>query len=176
MKRFLLKLRAAYRLRKLERALSARDATMTYMLTTLGNISIMWAAINMILNTFIEWNQRRLGVELPRGLPKSFTGKLDHLRKVEKDELWSAEDRVEMREIRLALGRLNVTRAELFHGLVVMTGWSEDYTIHIAKEEGNELIRKRRDQTYADLMAFRNELMGMIERLTVLYNPILGFD
>lgn len=150
---------------------------MTYMLTTLGNISIMWSAISLILNNFIEWNQHRIGVALPHGLPRNFTAKLEHLRKkVEKDEAWTAEQRTEMREIRLELSRLNGTRVELFHGLVIMTGLTEDFEIHIAKEEGNALHRKRIDQNYADLMAFRNELSLMIERLTTLYGPIIGIE
>lgn len=149
---------------------------MTYMLTTLGSISIAWSAINLILNTFIEWNQHRLGTELPRGLPRNFTSKLRHLKGVEKDEAWTDEQQAEMRAIRLQLNDLNQTRVELFHGLVFMTGLNEDITIHIAKEEGNELVRKTVERNYAELRRFRDDLAAIMHRMADLYDPILGFD
>jgi hypothetical protein len=149
---------------------------MTYILTTLGTISIMWSAISLVLNTFIEWNQARTGTVPSGGFPRHFTMKLRYLKKVEKDEFWTPEQRTEMRAIRLELGRLNSTRVELAHGLVHMTGVTDDVVIHIAKEEGSELLRRRVDKTYSELRKFRNELSQMIGRLTALYNPILGFD
>ena len=151
-----------------------RRATMISILTTLGNVSIMWSGISLLLNSFIEWNQDRLGQQLPRGLPRHFTSKLEHLKKVEKDDLWSEEQRKEMRAIRLELGRLNNTRIELVHGFVFMTGLTEDFEIHIVKEQGNQLMRKTIERSYAELRQFRDGLFRMIVQLTDLYDPIMG--
>lgn len=176
MKHLLNRLRAIIGNRRFARSLSEREATITYMLTTLGNSTVLWSAINLILNTFFEWNQQRLGVNLPRGLPKSFTSKLKLLKSVEKDGLWSALQRAEMRAIRIDLGALNSLRTELVHGLVHMTGLDENFVIYIAKEEGHELIRKSVGRNYTELRQFCEDLSKMTERLTVLLNPILSFD
>ena len=134
----------------------------------------MWSGISLLLNSFIKWNQDRLETQLPRGLPRHFTTKLDHLKGVEKDPFWTADQRNEMRKIRLELARLNDTRIELVHGFVFTTGMTEDFVIHIAKEEGNDLIRKTVERSYADLRQFRDDLFRMIVRITALYGPIMG--
>lgn len=70
-------------------------------LAALGNITISWAGIGLILNRFIEAHHNQIGNIAKKGLPRNFTSKLEYLEKVEKHPGWSPDRSTELRAMRL---------------------------------------------------------------------------
>ena len=110
-------------------------------LVALGNTTIGWAGINLILNVFIEGHHNQRGKPIRKDLPKNFTDKLEYLKKVERDPEWNATRLAEFREMRLALASMNRKRVVLTHGLARRLGYGPAWSVHVAKEEGDNLKR-----------------------------------
>lgn len=143
-------------------------------LTAIGNITIAWAGINLILNRFIEADRAERGPMFEDHLPKAFTRKLDYLEKVEGDPRWAPDRITIFKTFRPELAELNTYRVDLVHGLLTRNGYAPEWTIHVAKESKDKLARRTVAQTSDDIHAFAQRLSDMGERLSAFFMPMLG--
>lgn len=117
--------RAALEQRRQERAYHRHAAWQhtQLILTALGNISIRWAGIGLILNHLIEWHIASTGHVPASGFPRAFTKKLDYIKEqIERDPYIHEDERTSLRELRLRLAKANEFRVELFHGYLWHVG------------------------------------------------------
>lgn len=157
-----------------------QDAAWLYtqsILTALGNITISWAGINLILNHFIEAHHNQLRMPFERfrktGLPRNFTSKLDYLEEVEHDPRWDPNRLAELRQMRLELAELNEKRINLTHGLLMRRGYGPDFTIHRAKEVQHSIHRQNIPYSGQDVIEFSRELSDMGGRLSRFFMPLI---
>lgn len=143
-------------------------------LIAIGNITIGWAGINLILNVFIEGHHNQLGRPIRDNLPRDFKAKLDYLKKVERDPAWAAERLSEFRAMRLELARMNKKRVMLTHGLAMRRGYGPAWNVHVAKEEGDNLKRGDIPHVAQDFHDFATEVSDMGGRLSRFFMPILA--
>ena len=137
----------------------------------LGNITISWAGIGLILNRFIEAHHNQAGMSLVKELPRNFTGKLEYLKKVERDPRWAPERLAELKEMRLELADLNKRRINVTHGLLWRNG--PGWTVHIAKEDGDFLMRKNLSHSSQDIHDLSHDLAAIGGRLSRFFMPML---
>jgi hypothetical protein len=149
---------------------SARSKEIQGVLMAVGNITVSWAGISLILNLFIEAHHNQFGKPIRSDLPRDFTAKLDYIKKVECDPRWDSQRLEDLREIRLELAALNQRRVNLVHGLLVRRGLG--WAIHLAKEQGDNLLRKDVPHTGDEIHAFSRELADMGGRLSLFFAPI----
>lgn len=143
-------------------------------LVALGNITISWAGINLILNTFIEAHHNHLGRPIRKDIPMSFTGKLEYMKKAERDPRWNPGQLAKFRLIRLELAKLNEKRVNITHGLLLRRGYGPEFTIHIAKESGDNLMRKNIPYSGQDIIAFGAELSHIGRKMSEFFGPLVG--
>ena len=143
-------------------------------LAALGNITIGWAGINLILNVFIEGHHNQLGKSIRADLPRDFSQKLEYLKKVERDPNWQPERLAEFRQIRLALTAMNKKRVLLVHGLVSRVGYGPTWNVHFAKEEGDNLKRRDVPHTSQDFHDIAAEVSTMGGQISRFFMPILA--
>lgn len=144
-------------------------------LVALGNVTISWAGINLILNVFIEAHHNQLGRPIRKdGLPRHFTSKLEYLKKVESSPNWDPARLAEFRDIRIKLSELNEKRISLVHGLLLRRGYGPAFNVHVAKEEGHSLARRELPYSRDDVLAFSTELLEMGGRLSRFFAPLLS--
>jgi hypothetical protein len=149
----------------------AREAEVQAVLMALGNITISWAGIGLILNRFIEAHHQQSPTRIEKAIPRNFTGKLDYIKKVERDPRWQPERLAELRQMRLELADLNDRRINVTHGLLWRNG--PGWTIHIAKEDGDSLMRKDLRHTSEDIYALSRDLGDIGGRLSRFFMPML---
>jgi hypothetical protein len=142
-------------------------------LVALGNITIHWAGINLILNRFIEGHRFTFGPVIRDELPRSFTGKLDYLEKVEKT-LTEPATAAQFRAFRLELAELNEQRINVVHGLLRRRGYGPRWTIHIAKEVKDRLHRNDIPSHSNDIHALARRLSDVSHRLATFFRPMFG--
>jgi len=137
-------------------------------LIALGNITIGWAGINIILNHFLEQYQIGEGAKRRDEIPRNFTGKLKYMKEIESDPLMAPHVLMEWRAVRLKLGELNEFRINLTHGLLVRKGYGGRWTIHIAKEVKDRLQRWNVSHTTQEIHDFAKEISDMGGRIARL--------
>ena len=138
-------------------------------LTAIGNITIGWAGINLILNTFFDNYTNKGGAKARKEIPRAFTEKLKYLKEIEKDPLCASIYLTEARDVRLKLAEMNEFRVALFHGLAMRRGYGTSWTIHMAREEKNQLRRWNQHHTSSDIFAFSKDVSDWGGRLARLY-------
>jgi hypothetical protein len=149
----------------------ARQTEIDGVLMALGNITIGWAGIGLILNTFIEAHHNQLGKPIRKEIPRDFTQKLDYIKKAERDPRWTPERRQELTQMRLELAALNQKRKNIAHGLLYRRG--PKWVIHVAKEEGDSLMRKDIPHTAQDIHDFAGEVSDIGGRLSRFFMPLI---
>jgi hypothetical protein len=149
----------------------AREKDIQAVLMALGNITISWAGIGLILNRFIEAHHTQSGPPFARELPRSFIGKLEYIKKAERDPRWDPQRLAELRQMRLELADLNDRRINVTHGLLWRNG--PGWTIHIAKEAGDSLMRKNIPHTSQDIYDLSRDLAAMGARLSRFFLPLV---
>lgn len=142
-------------------------------LVAIGNMTLSWAGINLILNTFIEAHHNQRGKPIRNDLPRDFTAKLEYIKKVERDPEWHPERLAELREMRLALGEMNKKRVMMTHGLAFRRGYGPAWNIHVAKEEGDNLMRQDVPHSAQDFHLFALEVSQMGGRMSRFFMPML---
>ncbi len=144
-------------------------------LVSLGNITIAWAGINLILNSFIEAHWHQLGPATKgKELPRSFTGKLDYLKQLERDQRWDSTRLTEFRQMRLELADLNQRRINVVHGFLMRRGYGPRWTIHIAKEVDDRLHRDNLPHSSQEVHQLNIDLNDILRRLSIFFRPMLG--
>lgn len=144
------------------------------MLVALGNITIMWAGISLVLNRFIEIHMQQAGHVIRKDIPRSFTGKLDYMDKFERTNEWAPERLAEFRDIRLTLAQLNQERINIVHGLLMRRGYGPHWNIHIAKEIEDRLHRDKLPHTSQDIHELTRRLSDMVRRVTTFFSPLIA--
>jgi hypothetical protein len=147
-------LQYALKVRRQQR--SAREKEIQAVLMALGNITLSWAGIGLILNRFIEAHHTQSAAPIAKEIPRSFTGKLDYIKKVEREPWWHPDRRDELRQMRLELADLNDRRINVTHGFLWRNG--PGWTIHIAKETGDNLMRKDVPHSSQDIYDLSHDL------------------
>jgi hypothetical protein len=154
-----------------------REAAWLYtqgILSHLGEATISWAGINLILNRFIEAHHTQIGNIAKNGLPRNFTSKLEYLRKVEQHQGWGVDRSAELRVMRLELAALNEKRVNLTHGLLMRQGYGPTFTIHIAKEVADSLFRQTIPYSGQEIVEFSKELSEMGGRLSRFFMFVIA--
>lgn len=141
-------------------------------LIALGNISIGWAGINLVLNYFLENYTLHDGPMAKDEIPRSFEGKLDYMKKIERDPRCGPLYLAESKAIRQQLARMNKRRVSLVHGLIGRKGYGPNWVVHIAKEDGKQLRRWKEHYTAQDVHDFAAEISAMGDRVTRLFPPM----
>jgi hypothetical protein len=141
-------------------------------LLAIGNITIGWAGINLILNMFIEGHHKQIG-GIMKELPRNFTRKLEYLQKVESDSAWQPERLAQFRAFRLKLQEMNEFRVKLVHGLAFSIGRQQQWKIHVAKEAGSDLIRWDEFYSSDDIRHFSKAVNAMGHELSEFFAPML---
>lgn len=144
-------------------------------LIAVGNMTIMWAGIGLMLNNLIEWHQAKIGTAVRRDFPRNFSTKLGYLKAMERDTRWTADERAKLYAIRLELARLNEFRKNMVHGLLHQKNKrTRDWHIYIAKEEGNGLLRRSISHSYADIMAASEAMAAISHEISPFFARIIG--
>lgn len=108
-----------YARRTREKQAEASWAYTQSVLTTLGNITIAWAGIEMMLTHLVLWHHVRSGIIPVDGLPRMLSKQLDYVKRtIEKDESLDIETRQHIAEIRRSIFILNEFRISVTHGVV----------------------------------------------------------
>jgi hypothetical protein len=154
-----------------------KDASWAYVqsvLTTIGNMTITWAGIELMLNTLIEWYQARVGTVIRKDLPRDFSRKLAYLKKMEPDIRWSTADREQLRQIRIELARLNEFRKNIVHGLLTRSGNTMDWQAYLARVEGPRLIRRTETYSNEELRAYSKAMAEVSHKMSPFFARLIG--
>ena len=138
---------------------------------SLGNITLSWAGINLVLNSVFEAISVAGDQLAKKELPRSFEGKLEYLKRIEKDPRCAPEVAAEVRAVRLKLAEYNEFRKGLVHGLLFRRGYGPHWRIHWAKEDKDRLLRWNTDHTAEEIQDFAKALSDMGSRLSRLFPP-----
>lgn len=154
-----------------------REASWAYVqsvLTTVGNMTITWAGIELMLNTLIEWYQGRVGQVIRPELPRNFADKLEYLRKMEPDVRWAADDRAKLRAIRIELKRLNEFRKEIIHGLLHQkNSRSTEWHVYSVREKGSKLVRSSKRYSNDDIQDFSRAMSSAANEISPFFAKLI---
>ena len=94
-------------------------AHINVVLSTLGNITIAWAGIELMLAHLVIWHHIKSGIMPDEGLPRMLAKQLDYVKRhVEKDDTIPELDRSRIGAIRKRIFTLNDFRISVIHGVV----------------------------------------------------------
>lgn len=97
-----------------------REAKWAYIqsvLMTVGNITIVWAGVERVLDELIAWYQHSC-TSLSREHPRGLKDKLEYVHRMQCDESFTDETREFLRLIRIEAKRLGKGRHEIIHGML----------------------------------------------------------
>ena len=149
-------------------------------LTTIGNITIKWAMIELFLAHLIVWHHRKLGLQPKNGWPRMLAVQLKHMKeKIEKDGSVDGPTAAKLAEFRERITGLNDFRISVIHGVVHQQDpTSTVWHTHSVKIEGwdarvdhrkytNEAIQEKAQQM-SDLA---HEMSPFIARIVGIPHP-----
>ena len=89
--------------------------------TLVGNITIMWAGIERLLDELIGYYQQNF-TDLSTDHPVSLSNKLEYLKRLQRDERFPLGVQEFCRETRITAKRLGKKRHDIIHGLLHRSG------------------------------------------------------
>lgn len=162
----------------LRRRKKAGDASWAYtqsVLTTVGNLTIMWAGIELMLTHLIVWYHERGGRAIRTDLPRMLTYQLEYLKKLERDIRFDQEVSDTLREIRLEITRLNEFRINLIHGVLHQRNRrSRDWHTHSVKIDGNGWRVVRATYTDSELCANVKAVSDLSHKMSPFIARVIG--
>lgn len=144
-------------------------------LVLVGQMTITWAGISLMLNTLIEWHHHASGQAFRKDMPRDFTQKLKYLEKLEQTTFWTPKDRAQITAIRLELANLNRFRVNMAHGLLHRTGSiGSPWKVHVAKEEQLGLARQTLVYSDADLRDQSRRMAEISHEISPFFAGLIG--
>ncbi len=107
-------------------------------LTTLGNISIAWAGVELMLSHLVIWHHVQNQLKPEKGLPRMLAYQLEYVKKsIETDWKIDVGDRARIQALRLRIAELNEFRVNITHGVVHQRNRrTTDWHTHSIKIDG----------------------------------------
>src|SRR4051794_19466206 len=171
---------AWFALRKDRKAADRQWVYVQSVLTTIGNITIKWAMIELFLAHLIVWHHAKLGLRPRKGWPRMLAFQLKHMKDViEKDGSVDAATAAKLADFRRRITDLNDFRISVIHGVVhqqdpTSTVWhSHGIKIDgcdartVYKTYSNEEIQERARQ----MSALAHEMSPFIARIVGIPHP-----
>ena len=166
-------------LRTRQKQSKARWNYVQSILTTIGNITISWASIELILAHLIVWHHSKHNLRPEKGWPRMKASQLNHLKQIENDGTLDKATTAKLRDIRLRIGELNDFRISVIHGVLHQRNRnSTDWHTHSVKIDGlnarivenhysNDQIQEKAKQ----ISQLANEMSPFIARIIGLPHP-----
>lgn len=145
-------------------------------LVTLGNITIAWAGIELMLTHLVIWHHVQNRVYPDRGLPRMLAYQIGYLkRSIETDAAFSDDDRAKLTNIRLRLTRLNDFRISVTHGVVHQRNrYTTDWYTHSVKIDGLKWRIVKNRYTNEDIQAKSREISELGSEMSPFIARITG--
>jgi len=145
-------------------------------LIAVGNMTIMWAGIELMLDHLIGWYQGKVGAVIRKTLPRQLNEKLDYLSKMEPDIRFSAEERNELKSIRLELFRLSEFRHDLIHGLLYQkNNRSTDWTVHRLEIKRSGASLREINYSNDDIQQGVRAIFDVSHRASPFFRQLMGW-
>lgn len=169
-----------YALRVRQRQSEASWAHVQSVLTTLGNIAIGWAGIELMLTHLVIWHHVKAGIAPDEGLPRMLAKQLAYVKKaIEHDPALTEATKSKLTDIRRRVVYLNEFRISVTHGVVHQRNRrTTDWHTHAIKIEGlgwrvirndysNEFIQQR----CREISELGHEMSPFIASITGMPHP-----
>lgn len=164
-----------YARRERQRQHDASWAYVQSVLTTIGNITIKWAMIELFLAHLIVWHHRKHDLRPKGGLPRMLAFQLDHIKKqIERDGSLDATTAAKLGEYRRRITDLNDFRINVIHGVLHRYGRRVEWHTHALKIEGLQARIVRRTYSNAEIQAKAQEMSNLAQELSPFICRIVG--
>lgn len=144
-------------------------------LVTVGNVTIIWAGVERMLDELIAYWQH-LATDLSKEHPRSLKNKLDYLKDIQKDERLNGAIREFLRVIRIEAKRLGDERHDIIHGLLHNIGSTLDWRTQRVIYEGPYARLQHRRYTNDDLQRICREIADFSTFLSPRIWVLIGGD
>ena len=166
-------MRHAQRERKRQR--KVRWEYVQSILTTVGNITIAWAGIELMMTHLIVWYHDRGGKAIRPDLPRMLKWQLDYLKKLENNPMFAGPTAIELASIRLEIARLNNIRNTLIHGVLHLTHTINlTWRTHSIKIDGNGWRFVTTHFSNDDLVRASTEISALGHRMSPFIARVIG--
>lgn len=144
-------------------------------LVTVGNITIMWAGVERMLDELIaHW--QILATDLSQEHPKSLSNKLNYLKNIQRDERLNDSIRQFLRATRIEAKRLGVERHDIIHGLLHNLGSTLNWRTQRVIYDGPFARIQHRYYSNDDLQRISREIEGFSGYLSPRIWVLIGGD
>jgi hypothetical protein len=165
--------------RKTRRRARRKEMAWEYTQTVLiavGNMTIMWAGIELMLDHLIGWYQGKVGTVIRKTLPRQLNEKLDYLSKMEPDIRFSAGERHELEATRLELSRLSGFRHDLIHGLLYQkNNRSTEWTVHRMEVKRSGASLREINYSNEDIQQGVRAIFDVSHRMSPFFRQLMGW-
>lgn len=154
------------------------DTSWTYIqsvLTTIGNITIQWAMIELFLAHLIVWHHAKMGLRPAKGIPRMLSYQLDHMKKIEKDGSVDPATAAKLTDIRLRIVALNDFRISVIHGVMHQRNrWATDWHTYGVKIDGLDARVVRNTYSNQEIQTRCKEMSDLAHEMSPLIARIVG--
>ncbi len=159
-----------------QKQLDASWAHAQSVLTTLGNISISWATIELMLSHLVIWHHVKNGVVPDEGLPRMLAKQLNYVKKsIEKDTSIGDVTRTKLADIRTRIFELNDFRISVIHGVVHQRNKrTTDWHTHSIKIDGLGWRVIRNDYSNGFIQKKSREISDLANEMSPFIASIIG--
>lgn len=171
--------RLLFRKRQQKRRAAVRWAYIQTVLTTIGNMTVSWAGMELMLLHLILWYHPRGGQQMVKAIPTGLSKQLDYIDEMAKDVRFSVSDAGALTNISAEMRRLNEVRNDIIHGVMHQTNsftlrWYS-HRIRIVKGVPEmrhvEYTSDELSKTSADMGALGSRISPFFARLTGMPHP-----
>lgn len=159
-----------------QKQLDASWAHAQSVLTTLGNISISWAGVELMMTHLVIWHHVKNGVIPDEGLPHMLAKQLSYVKKyIETDASLDGVTRAQLADIRKRIFQLNDFRISIIHGVVHQRNRrTTDWHTHSIKIEGLGWRVIRRDYSNEFIQEKSREISDLGHEMSPFIASIIG--
>ena len=144
-------------------------------LVTVGNVTIMWAGIERMLDELIAYWQH-LATDLSKEHPRALSKKLCYLKDMQRDERLNAAIREFLRTARIEAKRLGAERHDIIHGLLHNIGSTMNWRTQRVIYDGPLARIQQRNYTNDDLQRISREIAEFSAVLSPRIWVLIGGD
>jgi hypothetical protein len=164
-----------YALRTRHRQQEASWIYVQSVLTTIGNITIQWAMIELFLAHLIVWHHCKRGLRPERGWPRMLAFQLDHVKKIENDGSVDAPTAAKLAAIRKRISDLNDFRISVIHGVLHQKNrWTQNWHTYAVKIDGLDARVEERTYSNEEIQAKAKEMSDLAHEMSPFIAGIVG--
>lgn len=165
-----------YALKVRQRQSDASWAHVQLILTTIGNITIAWAGIELILSHLVIWHHWVNNSRPEKGLPRMLSFQLRYIKdRIEKDMNLPADVRDKLGELRLKIEELNDFRISIIHGVLHQRNkYTTNWHTHSLKIDELSWREIKNDYSADDIAQKSKEISDLGHELSPFVAGIIG--